>query len=264
MVADWPLASPSTSHVYPLFDPSDPLKYPVSLAYYNIYSYNHDHYSVPRFIGAFDWLELAGTLAPLLAAYNENASAISKHIESPQSYWDRAEEQIKMACQQRGIPYKKEMLEEFKDAAMEKFAASMSGKENAGKFLHTSQFWNEEANNFEGWKITAIDNKVKEYIEAMVAICKKSEAAATSGFGLDPSLSNLILDTKLGSGSEKLYALKVYNATETAVPDMVLCKPFQQFIDTNHPGTDIRIGLYRTVVEAEKNVNPENRVKANA
>lgn len=264
MVAYWPQADPRTSHVYPLFDPSDPLKYPVSLAYYNIYSYNHDHYSVPRFIGAFDWLELAGTLAPLLAAYNENASAISKHIESPQSYWDRAEEQIKMACQQRGIPYKKEMLEEFKDAAMEKFAASMSGKENAGKFLHTSQFWNEEANNFEGWKITAIDNKVKEYIEAMVAICKKSEAAATSGFGLDPSLSNLILDTKLGSGSEKLYALKVYNATETAVPDMVLCKPFQQFIDTNHPGTDIRIGLYRTVVEAEKNVNPENRVKANA
>ncbi len=31
---------------------------------------------------------------------------------------------------------------------------------------------------------------------------QKSEAAATSGFGLDPSLSNLILDTKLGSGSE--------------------------------------------------------------
>ena len=264
MVADWPVADPATSHVYPLFDPRDPLKHAVSLAYYNIYSYGHDHYSVPRFIGAFDWLELAGTLAPLLAAYNENASAISKHIESPQSYWDRQEEIIKDICQQRNIPYSPKMLEEFKDAAMERFAASMSGKENAGKFLHTSKFWNPEANNFEGWKIESIDNKVKEYIEAQVAICKKAEAAATSGFGLDPSLSNLILDTKLGSGSEKLYALKVYNATETAVADMVLCKPFQQYIDTNHPGTDIKIGLYRTVVEAEKNVNPENRVKANA
>lgn len=264
MVADWPVADPATSHVYPLFDPRDPLKHAVSLAYYNIYSYGHDHYSVPRFIGAFDWLELAGTLAPLLAAYNENASAISKHIESPQSYWDRQEEIIKDLCQQRNIPYSPKMLEEFKDAAMERFAASMSGKANAGKFLHTSNFWNPEANNFEGWKITPIDNKVKEYIEAQVAICKKAEAAATSGFGLDPSLSNLILDTKLGSGSEKLYALKVYNATETAVADMVLCKPFQQYIDTNHPGTDIKIGLYRTVVEVEKNVNPENRVKANA
>lgn len=264
MVADWPAASPDTSHVYPLFDPRDPLKYPVSLAYYNIYSYNHDHYSVPRFIGAFDWLELAGTLAPLLAAYNENAAAISKHIKSPQSYWDRAEERIKDVCRAKNIPYKAEMLEDFKDEAMEKFAASMSGKANAGKFLHTSDYWNPEANAFEGWEIVTIDNKVKDYIEAQVAICKKSEAAATSGFGLDPSLSNLILDTKLGSGSEKLYALKVYNATETAVPDMILCKPFQQFIDVNHPGTDIKIGLYRTVVEAEKNVNPENRVKENA
>lgn len=264
MVADWPSANTATSHVYPLFDPREPLKYPVSLAYYNIYSYNHDHYSVPRFIGAFDWLELAGTLAPLLAAYNENAAAISKHIKSPQSYWDRAEERIKDVCRQKNTPYTSEMLEDFKDEAMEKFANSMSGKENAGKFLHTSDFWNPEANAFEGWEIIAIDNKIKDYIEAQVAICKKSEAAATSGFGLDPSLSNLILDTKLGSGSEKLYALKVYNATETAVPDMILCKPFQTFIDVNHPGTDIKIGLYRTVVEAERNVNPENRVKANA
>jgi hypothetical protein len=264
MVADWPNADPATSYIYPLFDPREPLKYPVSLAYYNIYSYNHDHYSVPRYIGAFDWLELAGTLAPLLAAYNENSSAISKHIESPQSYWDRAEERIKAYCQRTGIAYNAQMLENFKDEAMEKFAASMTGKENAGKFLHTSQFWNAEADKFEGWKITPIDNKLKEYIEAQIIICKKSEAAATSGFGLDPSLSNLILDTKLGSGSEKLYALKVYNATETSVPDMVLCKPFQQFIDTNHPGTSIKIGLYRTVVEAEKNVNPENRVKQNA
>lgn len=264
MVADWPVADPATSHVYPLFDPSQPFKHRVALAYYNIYSYNHDHYSVPRFIGAFDWLELAGTLAPLLAAYNGNAAAISMHIKSPQSYWDRAEERIKDVCRQKNIPYRSEMLEEFKDEAMEKFAVSMSGRTNAGKFLHTSDYWNSEANTFEDWEVVTIDNKIKDYIEAQVAICKKSEAAATSGFGLDPSLSNLILDTKLGSGSEKLYALKVYNATETAISDMVLCKPFQAFIDVNHPGTDIKIGLYRTVVEAEKNVNPENRMKDNA
>lgn len=264
MVADWPAATPETSSVYPLFNPADPLKYPVSLAYFNIYSYNHDHYSVPRFIGAFAWLELAGTLAPLLATYNANASAISKHIESPQAYWDRQEERLKDLCRQRGVPYSDSMLDDLKDEAMEQFAESMSGKANAGKFLHTSQIWSDLANNFEGWKITPIDNKIKEYIEAQMAICKKSEAAATSGFGLDPSLSNLILDTKLGSGSEKLYALKVYNATETSVPDMVLCNPWQTFIDVNNPGTDVKIGLYRTVVEAEKNVSPDNRLKANA
>lgn len=264
MVADFPYANQATSAVYPLFNPDDPLRYPVSLAYYNLYSFGYDHYSMPRFLGAFDWIELAGTLAPLLMTYNANASAISKHIKSPQSYWDKAEERIKEKCRLAKIPYKSSMLEEFKDKAMEQFAANMSGQKNAGKFLHTSSFYNDIAEEFEGWEIEPIDNKLKEYIEAQILITKKSEAAATSGFGLDPSLSNLILDTKLGSGSEKLYALKVFNATETSLPDMILCKPFQTFIDINHPGTDLKVGLYRTVVEAEKNVSPEDRVKSNS
>ena len=29
---------------------------------------------------------------------------------------------------------------------------------------------------------------------------------------------------------QKLYSLKVYNASETAIPDMILCKPLQQYI----------------------------------
>lgn len=264
VVGDFPNPDANNYKRYPLFDPAQPFKHPVSLAYYQIYSYNKDFYSVPRFIGAADWLELAGTLAGILAAYNENASAISMHIESPQSYWDRLEARIREICEKTKVPYESRMLEEAKDMAMEQFAANLSGRKNAGKFMHTSQFWNEIANDFEGWKITPIDKKIKDYIEAQVAICRKAESAATSGFGLDPALTNLILDTKLGSGSEKLYSLKVYNATETAVPDMVLCEPFNIFIKANNPNENVRIGLYRAIVDAEKNVNPENRMKANA
>lgn len=264
VVGDFPNPDAANFKRYPIFDREHPFRHPVSLAYFHIYSFNKDFYSVPRFIGAADWLELAGTLAGILAAYNENASAISMHIESPQSYWDAAEARIREVCEKTKVPYRAEMLEQFKDEAMEKFAESMTGRKNAGKFMHTSNFWNVEANNFEGWKITPIDKKIKDYIEAQVAICKKAEAAATSGFGLDPALSNLILDTKLGSGSEKLYSLKVYNATETAVPDMVLCEPFNIFIKANNPSTALRIGLYRAVVDAEKDVSPANRIKSNA
>lgn len=263
VVGDFPNPTRDNFKRYPIFDKSQPFKHPVALAYFRIYSYNKDYYSVPRFIGAADWLELAGTLAGILSAYNENASAISMHIESPQSYWDRLEQRIREICEKTKVPYQAKMLEEAKDVAMEQFAANLSGRKNAGKFMHTSQFWNEIANDFEGWKIKPIDKKIKDYIEAQVAICRKAESAATSGFGLDPALTNLILDTKLGSGSEKLYSLKVYNATETAVPDMVLCEPFNIFIKANNPTKDVRIGLYRSIVDAEQNVNPENRVKAN-
>ena len=91
----------------------------------------------------------------------------------------------------------------------------------------------------------------------------KADAAATSGFGLDPVLSNLIMDNKLSSGSEKLYSIKVYNASETAIPDMILCKPLMHYIRANYPGSRTQVGLYRSVVESEQSVTPANRMKEN-
>lgn len=43
-----------------------------------------------------------------------------------------------------------------------------------------------------------------------------------------------------------------------------LCKPLQQYINANFPGTTTKVGLYRTIVEAEQNVSPSNRMKENA
>lgn len=264
MIADFPYPTSRQTKILPLFDPGDPTRYPESLAYYNLYSFAHYYYSVPRFVGAFEWLELAGSLAGVLAAYNENASAISLHIESPQSYWDAARDRIKDYCVTTGQTYSEKMLEDFKDAAMEAFASTMTGRKNAGKFMHTSQFYNSAAEKFEGWKITPVDKKIKDYIDAQIAIGRKADSAATSGFGLDPALSNLILDTKLGSGSEKLYSLKVYNASETALPDMILSEPWNIMLQSVFPGTDLKVGLHRPIVDAEKDVSPQNRMKSNA
>lgn len=263
IVGDWPHPDPSYMERLPVFDPADPFRHPVSAKYYNIYSFAREWMSTPRFLGAFSWLEIAGTLAPLLQAYNTNASALSLHIESPQGYWDKAEERLRDVCARSGKIYNAKMLEEYKDKQMEKFAEGMTGVKNAGKFIHTSSFWDEAAGSFEGWKVTPIDKKMKEYIDAQIAISNKADAAATSGFGIDPILANLIMSNKLSSGSEKLYSIKVYNASETAIPDMILCKPVQEYIRANFPASDVKIGMYRTVVNAEENVSPQNRMKEN-
>ena len=135
LVGDFPYPDPAYTYRYPVFDPAHPFKYPVSVKYYNIYSFCKDFMSTPRFLGALDWLELAGGLAAILIAYNENASAISLHIESPQSYWDRAEARIKQVCERTGEKYTAQMLEDFKDEAMEKFASNITGRQNAGKYM---------------------------------------------------------------------------------------------------------------------------------
>ena len=151
----------------------------------------------------------------------------------------------------------------IKDEAMEKFASGVTGRENVGKYMHTTRFWDADANDFQGWTITPIDKKIRDYIESQIKIANKADAAATSGFGLDPVLSNLIMDNKLSSGSEKLYSIKVYNASETAIPDMILCKPLMHYIRANYPGSRTQVGLYRSVVESEQSVSPANRMKEN-
>lgn len=263
VVGDFPYPDPAKMHRYPVFDSRHPFRHAVSVKYYNIYSFCKDWISTPRYLGAFKWLELAGGLADILISYNKNASAISLHIESPQSYWDRAEERIKEICAKTGEPYSPKMLEEFKDAAMEKFASQVAGEENVGKYMHTTKFWDVEAGAFNGWTVQPLDKKIKDYVDAQIAISNKADAAATSGFGLDPVLSNLIIENKLSSGSEKLYSLKVYNASETAIPDMVLCRPVQEYLQANHPDRRLKAGLYRPVVEAEANVSPDARMKEN-
>lgn len=130
VVGDFPFPDPEYMERYPMFDPADPFRYPVSARYYNIYSFCKDFVSTPRFLGAFDWLEIAGTLAPLLHNYNLNSSALSLHIESPQGYWDKAEERLKSVCRKRGETYTAKMLEDYKDECMEKFAGGITGMKN--------------------------------------------------------------------------------------------------------------------------------------
>lgn len=261
MVADFPFVDPNYVAVYPMFNPSDPFRHPISMLYCSEYTFGQDFYAMPKFLGAWKWLELAGGLADILQNYNTNASSISLHIESPQSYWDKAEERIKEKCAREGKTYSPRMLEDFKDAQMKKFAENISGADNAGKYLHTTKEFDAEADAFTGWTITPVDKKLKDYVESQIKIANKADAAATSGFGLDPALANLIMENKLSSGSEKLYSMKVHLATETAIPDMIICRPLTYFIMANHPGTKTRVGFYRPSIDSEQNITPENRVR---
>lgn len=102
-------------------------------------------------------------------------------------------------------------------------------------------------------------------MDAQIKISNKADAAATSASILDPVLSNRFIENKLSSDRKKLYSLKVYNASTNSYSGrMILCKPLQQYINANFQGTATKVGLYRTIIEAEQNVSPSNRMKENA
>lgn len=245
---------------YPVFDPSDPFRNKISMGYYNMKSFARDFYPVPSYYGSLNWINRSSAIPQILKSLTDNSLNIKWHVKSPVSYWEAQAERLKAQCTEKQIQYTEAMLDDLKDNTYKKLAEVLAGVKNVGKFF-TSETCINNFGQMEGWEIDSIDQKVKDFIDAQIEIAKYADSAATAGLGLHPSLSNLIVDGKLASGSEQLYALKLYFATEIDVPESIVCQAINYAIDANWPGKNLKIGFYHDVVKTEDSVTPSERVK---
>ena len=106
-----------------------------------------------------------------------------------------------------------------------------------------------------------MDQKVADFIDAQIGISNQSLFMITSGLGMHPALSNLSKDGNLPSGSEQLYAFKLYLATGIDIPEGIVMKDINMAIRANFPGTDLRLGFYHDIVMTEEKTNPKDRLK---
>lgn len=164
-------------------------------------------------------------------------------------------------CELKGIDFKEESFEDFKNEVFKKFAEGLVGLEKAGKFLTSETIWDPDGQEYVGWEIETIDQKVKNYISAQVEIAKRADFEITAGIGLHPALSNLSADGNLPSGSEQLYAFKLYLSTGVDIPESIVCKDINYALQINFPDKDYKIGFYHDTVTTEEMTTPSNRIK---
>jgi hypothetical protein len=245
---------------YPVYRPNDPFKFGVSVGYHNKYSFGRNFYSVPSYYGSLNWIMRSSDIPEVLRYLSENGITSAFHIHVPEKYWIAKQERLEKNNPTMTDAQLDELLEEAKVELFRKMALVLTGKKNAGKFIETTDFFDEDGNLCK-WEITAIDQKVKDFIEAQLKISEKADSATTSGMGLHPSLSNIIVQGKMSGGSEMLYALKLYMASDTTIPEEVVMEPINQAIVANFPGKKgIRLGFYHNTVRKEEDVAPNNRV----
>lgn len=245
---------------YPVFDPKDPGKFAVAASYNNTYSFCRDFYSVPQYWGALRWI-IRGSEIPLIFKYvTDNGLNLAYHVHSTSNYWD----------------YRRDILRrqnpEWSDAEVEveivkittKLLTSMTevltGKENAGKFIHTIDIVDDMGNKTE-WRIEPIDQKIKDFVESQLKISEASVSAITSGMGLHPSLSNIMVNGKLASGSEMLYAFKLYLNSDVDIASQTILGPINQAIAFNFPGKDLKLSFYHQSVKTEESLSASDRIK---
>ena len=247
---------------YPVYDPASPFSFPVSMRYSNLYNFALDYeYSRSPIHGSLAWIKLSSSIPKLLTAFNDNSMAIKYHIEVPAVYWDALKEKLEIKCQQEGTPYTDGMFEKAKDDVMKKFILVLAGNEKVGKFVNTSTMFDETGGQYVGWKINVLDQKVKDFIDAQINIANEALFQVTSGIGLHPALSNLSKDGNLPSGSEQLYAFKLYLATGVDIPEGIVMRDINYAINANFPGKGLRLGFYHDVLLTESQTSPADRVK---
>lgn len=264
VVADWENQKFDKLKYYNLFDRMNPLKYPVAGHLSNMYSFSRKYYGVPSYFGALNWIRRASAVPRILENLTNNSLAIKWHIISPAAYWDKHRERIERQCTEKGIKFTEKMLEDYKDEVFKKLGAVLAGEKNVGKYFTSESFYSEFGvgkESHEKWEIIAIDQKVKEYVDAQLAISAKADSATTSGMGLHPSLSNIMVDGKLASGSEQLYALKIFLATEVTIPESIVFDAMNLALAVNFPEKGLQMGFYHSIVMTEDQVSPQNRVK---
>jgi hypothetical protein len=259
-VADYEnMALGSGMRGYPVYDPRDPFKYGVSVGYHNKYSFGRNFYSIPSFYGSLNWIMRSSDIPEVLRHLSENGITSIFHIHSPERYWQDKLEMISRMYPTETDAQHQKRLDEIKDELFNNMVRTLTGKRNAGKFIETVDFYDEQGIKQE-WKVESIDQKVKDFIESQIKISEKADSATTSGMGLHPSLSNIIVNGTLSSGSQMLYALKLYLASDTTIPEEVVFEPLNQAIKANFPDSKLRMGFYHNTAQKEENVSPKNRV----
>ena len=213
-------------------------------------------------MGAIRWI-LRGSDIPTIFRYvTDNGLNLAYHIHSPALYWERKKDVLREKHPDAQETELDAMVAVLKDKIMGTITEVLSGKKNAGKFFESIDFYDPDG-NLCTWKIEAVDQKIKDFVESQLKIGEAANSAITSGMQLHPSLTNIMVNGKLASGSEMLYAHQIYKLSDVAIPEMVILDPINQAIRYNFPATDLQLGFYHQSLMTQEETAPEDRIRNN-
>ena len=245
---------------FPMYDRKNPGRYPVSAAYNSTYSFSRDFYSVPPYWGALRWIVRGSEIPSIFKYVTDNGLNLAYHVHSPTGYWENKRDILKLANPDWSEARVEREIANLSVKLLEDLTEVLSGKENAGKFFHTVDVV-DETGTAQTWKIEAIDQKIKDFVDSQLKIAEASSSAITSGMGLHPSLSNVMVNGKLASGSEMLYAFRLHLLSNVAVAEQAILEQINQAIAFNFPNKNLRLGFYHQSLKAEEDLSSSDRVK---
>lgn len=249
----------SEFRLYPVFDKWNPTRSEVAMKYHSMSSFGRNMYSLSSFFGSVPWMQDANSLPQIISYLNNNMIAAAYIVHEPIAYWNQKEEVLRSIHPEFSDAAINAEIAKLQEDISRQIADVMAGKRNAGKFF-TCIDLTDENGNVCSWKIEPIEMNIDKYIEALSKISRIADSSTTSGLGLNPALANIIIDGKGDSGSQMLYALKLFYGADTQIPEDICLEAINDAIRINFPNKKgIFLGMYRKVINKEDNVSASDR-----
>lgn len=185
IIGDFKGGNQNEFEVYPLFNKDQPTKHPVAIHYIARKSFGIDNYSMPEIFGVLPWINRSTAIPKVIEALTDNSLNIKWHITSPKEYWDEKRKMLQKNLKD-GEQYSEKMLDDLKEKIFKKLTDLLSGVENVGKYWHNETVVKIIGGNAVGlgWKITPIEQKVKDYVKSQLEIATKADFSVVAGLGL--------------------------------------------------------------------------------
>lgn len=247
--------------VYPIADWSNLRT--ISMYASGFYSFGTDHYTRPDLLGVLPWLRKSSSIPFILEALSRNSLNVKYHVKSPNQYWLQKKEELEEQYAAEGKRLTQKDWEEFQKEKYRSLTKVLAGDENVGKFFSSEVVYTYEGGQLvkHEWEIQALDQKIKDFVEAQINISKRSDFAGIAALGLHAALSNVSADGKSDSGSEQLYALQNYLMTEVHLPEQKVTDPINRAIALNFPNSNVRLGFYHNHPQREEDKTSSARAK---
>lgn len=212
--ASWDKGNPADADLQaiPTYNPDqyDGTKYKPGKFVYPLFykSFNKSYYHLAIWNGVREnsWMQIANKVPTMKLAIMKNQMTIKYHIEIPNDYFENRYPSPKFTPEDR----EKKLSEKINE--LDTF---LSNIDNSGKALVTLTYYDKiTKQNFPGWEINVIENKLKD--DAYLPDSQAANSEILFAIGVDPSLigGSGVPGGKLGagSGSDKREAFWMLNA----------------------------------------------------
>lgn len=276
----------SEAKIYPKFDYTRPTSNHSAISYSKNPNHGTEVYATNVFFkGVKDWIRGCNANPRYINSYLENALSARHHVIIPAAWVEEKVSQLQELCNYNasqkakglamknvtvgdktlevGDIYTPDILQKLINLELQKMTEWLSGEgKNQGKLYATLAF-HSDTGTTEQWKIEPIDQKYKEYIEALISYDKRADMVLLSSKGIDSSISNVSADGTISkSGSDAYYNYLIYLMQQT-LPESIICADINYAIKLNFPeeyAKGIRLGFYRPNIQRQEDTTPSQRL----